>query len=176
VWALPAAVAAVAGLAWAGGKGGAVVGSIPLFALCLALRRDKETAGIPLILMSAAYTEPADQELARRVGADALLLKTGGFEGVARVLQKVMDAPPQVAADLADEDIEREHARRAQAQLALQVNRTSSLLHRNALQEAQLSILAGISDALSNNMIADGIPGPFSAGPGPKWPPWSCSA
>jgi steroid 5-alpha reductase family enzyme len=35
--ALPVAVAAVAGLAWAGGQGGTVVGSIPLFSLCLAL-------------------------------------------------------------------------------------------------------------------------------------------
>ena len=35
--ALPVTLAAVAGLAWAGGQGGEVVGAVPLLAVCAAL-------------------------------------------------------------------------------------------------------------------------------------------
>ena len=46
------------------------------FALCQEVRRDPRLAAVPIVLVSAAYVEGQDRELAGRVGANALVLRT----------------------------------------------------------------------------------------------------
>jgi PAS domain S-box-containing protein len=127
------------------------------FTLCLTVRRDPELVGIPVILTSSAYTEKADHELARRVGASALMPKAGGLEGVIRALTAALDAPPQTAPNEPVEVIEHELDRRAHSQLERQVLENTSLLRRSMLQQAQLAVLAGIADALAKNGLVCGV-------------------
>jgi CheY-like chemotaxis protein len=44
------------------------------FDLCLEIRRDPSLATVPVVLLSAQYGSQADEDLARRVGADTLIL------------------------------------------------------------------------------------------------------
>lgn len=53
-----------------------VMDDVDGFELCHALRRRPELAGVPIILLSSAFDEDADVELARRVGADALVARS----------------------------------------------------------------------------------------------------
>jgi CheY-like chemotaxis protein len=129
------------------------------FTLCLTVRRDPGLIGIRVILTSSAYTEKADHELARRVGASALLPKAGGLEGVTRALTAALDAPPTTAPTEPVELIEHEHDRRARSQLDRQVLENTSLLRRSMLQQAQLAVLAGIADALAKNVLVEGVLG-----------------
>src|ERR1044072_3913579 len=57
------------------------------FAFCLELRRDPRFAAVPVVLTSSAYVEAADQELARAVGADALVLRSPDFAAAIEALR-----------------------------------------------------------------------------------------
>jgi PAS domain-containing protein len=52
------------------------------YRFCLALRRDPQLASIPVVLTSGIRVSPADQDLARKVGAQALVPRTPGFREV----------------------------------------------------------------------------------------------
>src|SRR5205814_7724722 len=110
---------------------------------------------IPVILSSSAYVEEADQRLAARVGASALLEKTDGLEAVIRAVAAALStAPPPVPAEPL-ERIDEEHVQRALWQLERQVQRNARLLRRTALQEAQLAVLAGVAEALTKHRVLD---------------------
>ena len=53
------------------------------FQLCLEIRRDPKLADVPVVLLSGQYGSTADQDLARRVGANALVLRTPDFGNAA---------------------------------------------------------------------------------------------
>jgi PAS domain S-box-containing protein len=129
------------------------------YALCLALRRDASTADIPVILNSSAYVEDADQRLAARVGASALLAKSDGLENVMRAVSAALSgAPPPVPSEPL-ELLDEEHARRALWQLERQVQQNARLLQRTALQQAQLAVLAGVAEALAKHQVLNGVLG-----------------
>ena len=50
------------------------------FQLCLAVRRDPVLAAVPIVLVSSAYTDEGDRELALQVGASVLVPHTPGLE------------------------------------------------------------------------------------------------
>ncbi len=55
------------------------------FQLCQAIRQNPRLASLPVLLISAAYTEEADQRLAKQVGANALI-------GIGTDMQELTDA------------------------------------------------------------------------------------
>ena len=67
------------------------------FVLCRAVRQDPRLAGVPVVLLSAAYVDEADQELARDMGADALLLRTPDLREAIEGPGGGASAPPDAA-------------------------------------------------------------------------------
>jgi PAS domain S-box-containing protein len=125
------------------------------YALCLAMRRDEQIADVPVILLSASYVEDADRRLAERVGASALLSKSDGIDAVVHALSAALgEAPPRLS-DEPVELIQHEHVQRALWQLERQVQENARLQQRCALQEAQLTVLAGVAEALATHRALD---------------------
>jgi PAS domain S-box-containing protein len=113
------------------------------------MRRDPKLADVPIVLSSAWYQSEADSELARRVGANALVLRTPELKGVADALfQAIKDgAPTETQAPTAE--VQLEHAKAAIRQLERQITMSADLARRCTLQAAQISLLGGIADALA---------------------------
>src|SRR5690606_19451092 len=89
------------------------------FGLAMALRQDPALATIPLVLVTSSYIEPSDRELARRAGANELVVRTPELTELIDLLRKTMSSPHQPpAADLAAlPELERERNRRVFRQL-----------------------------------------------------------
>jgi PAS domain S-box-containing protein len=119
------------------------------FQLCFEMRRDPILARIPVVLSSAWYQSEADTELARRVGANALVLRTPELKGVTEALfQALADgAPTETEAPTAE--VQLQHAKAAIRQLERQIAMSADLARRCTLQAAQISLLGGIADALA---------------------------
>ena len=62
------------------------------FDLCLEIRRDPDLANVPVVLLSAQYGSKADEDLARRVGASALVLRTPDFGNVAPAILEALQS------------------------------------------------------------------------------------
>jgi PAS domain S-box-containing protein len=121
------------------------------FELCLELRRDKSLAAVPVVLLSAQYRTEVDQNLARRVGANALVSRTPDLaEALAAVLEAVKRGAPGMTAEPSVE-VKLEHAQVVTRQLERQLAVSSGLAQRCTVQAAQLSLLGGVADAISKN-------------------------
>lgn len=129
------------------------------FALCYALRTDAQLAHVPVLLSSAAYVEPADRELATRVGASAMIAKVDGLEAVMSAVAAAIITPPPPGPAEATGLIEAEHGRRGLWQLERQVLQNARLLQRNAQLEAQLAVLAGVSESLAKRQLDTSVLG-----------------
>jgi len=108
------------------------------FELCLQVRRSTDLARVPVVLVSSHYVEAADQALARRVGANALVLRTPGCEAVIEALLGGLDA----GGPLPDEPVEilkTEHTQRLLVQLERQLRANVHLAQSSAVQAAQLA-------------------------------------
>ncbi|HZP66098.1 MAG TPA: response regulator [Rudaea sp.] len=124
------------------------------FALCHALRTDRELGSIPVVLLSSAYCEPADHALAARVGASALIAKIEGQDGLLSRIETLLSIPPP--APLAGEPLEREHLDRALWQLERQVQINARLGQRSVLAERLLESLARTANAVTREENAIG--------------------
>jgi CheY-like chemotaxis protein/signal transduction histidine kinase len=123
------------------------------YELCQELRNVPGLEQVPVLLVSAYYGGPQDEQLARTVGARALVTRTPELEEVLEALRRVMTsaggpgsvrrAPPEHV-DLPKE----QHAARVMAQLRRQAHANAGFAEKAELQSAQLSILAGIAAAL----------------------------
>jgi PAS domain S-box-containing protein len=116
------------------------------FRLALAVRQDPELQHLPLVLISAAFTEPADHRLAGLVGANVLLnYSSEGREIIDALVANMDKAPPRV-----DHPVEfpEDYVHRLIRQLERQVTLNSSLHRRLTLCEAELAILAGLAGTL----------------------------
>jgi PAS domain S-box-containing protein len=119
------------------------------FQLCFEMRRDPKLADVPVVLSSAWYPSEGDTELARRVGANALVLRTPELRGVGdALLQALREGAPTETQALTTE-VQLEHARAAIRQLERQITMSADLARRCTLQAAQISLLGGIADALA---------------------------
>jgi CheY-like chemotaxis protein len=122
------------------------------FELTMALRQDPQLAAIPIVLVSAHYADAADDELAHRVGASALLPRKADFEKIISTIVEILDhragTTAAVPAQLS-EHLYRDHINRARLQLERQVALNVGQAQRAALQSAQLSILSGVANALT---------------------------
>jgi PAS domain S-box-containing protein len=125
------------------------------FQLCLELRRDPDLSRMPVVLVSAQYNSSADSELARRVGANALVRRTPDFD---ECLPAIVEALRQGSVEPTEEPTEAlqlKHARAVIQQLERQATAMAGLAQRSALQAAQLSLLSGVTDALTQNTDVD---------------------
>jgi len=119
------------------------------FELCLAIRSDPATRAIPLVLISAHYGSDADQALARRVGANALLQGTPEFAEVPPALaQALAQGAPVIDLDPTVE-IELDHAGAIARQLERQLMAMGGLSKRCTLLSAEVSLLSGVASALA---------------------------
>ena len=128
------------------------------FELCMALRQDPLLAGVPIVLVSPHHADAADDELAHRVGASALLPRKADFEGIVATITAVLDRGtrgPTTSAGEPAEDLHRDHVSRARLQLERQLALNAGQARRAALQSAQLSILSGVANALTGSVDVD---------------------
>jgi PAS domain S-box-containing protein len=105
--------------------------------------------------MSAQYGSDADRELARRVGASALVVRTPSFGEAIAAIAEAGRSGAAVVADKPDDQFQLRHARLVIQQLERQVAATSGLAQRCALQATQLSLLSGVAQALTRHTDMD---------------------
>ena len=128
------------------------------FEVCMAVRQDPLLAHIPIVLVSAHYADAADDELARRVGASALLPRKADFQEIMAAIAEILDrgvTRPSPTAPERAEDLHRDHVSRARLQLERQLALNAGQAQRAALQSAQLSILSGVANALTGCVDVD---------------------
>jgi PAS domain S-box-containing protein len=127
------------------------------FGLAMAIRQDPALRGVPVLLVTSSYVEPADRALARRAGASDLVARTPELtELVARLratLGDAHDAPQLEPAAL--EDLEKDHGRRVFRQLERQVMLNAGLARRCSVLSSELAVLAGISAAVLDRRTVD---------------------
>jgi PAS domain S-box-containing protein len=121
------------------------------FQLCLQIRRDPDLADLPVVLLSGQYGSRADQDLARQVGASALVLRTPDFAIAEAAIVDALDKRAPVPAAQPNDQLELKHARLVIHQLERQVSRMAGLTQRCGVQAAQLSLLTGVADALTRS-------------------------
>ncbi|MBI3184216.1 MAG: response regulator [Myxococcales bacterium] len=121
------------------------------FELCLKVRRDPMLGRIPIVLLSFHYLEDADQELARKVGASGLLLRsTDPDELCSVILASIKAGPPPVPTESITV-LKGDHAVRVARQLERQSRLNAGLAQRCAQQAAELSLLCGVAGALAKS-------------------------
>jgi len=129
------------------------------FRLCTALKQDPRLAGIPVVLTSAAFTEPADVDLARQVGASALVNRSADQQEMIRaVLASLDDSPvsqPVVPAALPTEI----YTGRIAHQLERQSQVVNQLTNRLALLQAEIGILSATAEAIKANEPREAVLG-----------------
>jgi len=119
------------------------------FRLCAEIRGDPRLASIPVVLVSSQYAEEADRELARKVGAQGLCLRTPDLAEAIRLLEASLAGElPRPSGERADE-LREPYLKRVLSQLERQSAMNVAFAQRAALHAALLSIAAGISEAVA---------------------------
>ena len=65
------------------------------FQLCHALRKDERFSNLPIVLLSSAFTESEDLQLAKAVGANALVTRTSDVQCLVRQAVEGLRTTPQ---------------------------------------------------------------------------------
>ncbi len=127
------------------------------FGLAMAVRQDPALRAVPVLLVTSSYVDPADRELARRAGANDLVQRTPELAELLDSLRSTMGSKQeavQLDAGVLDE-LEKEHNRRVFRQLERQVMLNTGLAKRCSVLASELSVLAGISEAVLNQRNVD---------------------
>ncbi len=130
------------------------------FGLCMAIRNDPGLAHTPIVLISNSYLDAEDKTLARRAGADEMLVRTPELRDVIAILSadlttaaRTLRTPVPVSID---PELERERIRRMMNQLERQASLHAGLNQRCSLLSAELSVLSGISEAVATEDDLEG--------------------
>ncbi len=118
------------------------------FRLSLNVRLHPELRKVPVILLTAAYTEDADQQLAQTVGANALLTSPLDSKEMAEVLLANLRKAPELPGRPVE--LVEQYTHRLIRQLERHVSLNAGLSQRLALREAELAILAGLTQTLKS--------------------------
>jgi len=127
------------------------------FGLCRAVRQQPQLARVPVVLASASYVEQADRDLARGMGANAFVVRLPGFQELVDALLGSLQTEPPRAARGTDEVLTEQHVQRVVRQLERQTSANAALVQSSQLQAAQLAILAGVSDILTNSQDVEQV-------------------
>ena len=127
------------------------------FELCLAVRRDPALEDLPVVLVSAHYRDQADHDLAVRVGANVLLVKSPDHAELAATIAAIVRAPPSFQKPRHNNgDLIRDaHHHVVASRLERAIATNLSLSQRCAILGAQLSLISGIADALTQAVKID---------------------
>jgi len=121
------------------------------FGLCLAIRQDRELAQLPVVLCSNTYLDTEDDTLARRMGANAFVLRTPDMASITdAVLTALQSGSPPPTAD-APSELRDRHLYRVISQLEHKAEINAGLAQRCASQSAALSVLSSISETLARS-------------------------
>ena len=122
------------------------------FRLCLAVRKDPALRELPVILMTSSYIDDADRRLATQAGATSFVLRTPGLREVVDAVRVALSSSARAPLPTVDHaEVEREHTQRVIQQLERQVQMNAGISQRCSLLSAELSILSGISSALTRH-------------------------
>ncbi|MBY0544165.1 MAG: response regulator [Gammaproteobacteria bacterium] len=126
------------------------------FELCLAIRRNPETAHLPVILLTSHYIEKADEELGDKIQASAYLIRNPNTAELMSTLERLINNKQEIQHSMSDITLfKEEHTHRLIRQLEHQIITNTGLAQQCALVGAQLSILNSITEALSTNSGID---------------------
>jgi PAS domain S-box-containing protein len=119
------------------------------FSLCREARRDPALAGIPIVLVSSAYVDDADRNLARQMGANALVERTPDLADATAAISEALRGGPVAPVAPVDEAVFALHRERLQVQLDRQHSQNETLLRQAAIQATALSLMRGLSEVLA---------------------------
>ncbi|PYQ50625.1 MAG: hypothetical protein DMF78_15225 [Acidobacteria bacterium] len=119
------------------------------FTLCREARRDPALSRIPIILASSAYVEEADRQLARQMGANALVVRTPDLHDAMAAIEASLRGTMGASPPSTSGDVTALHRERLQVQLERQTARNEDLLRQAAIQATALSIIRGLSEVLA---------------------------
>jgi PAS domain S-box-containing protein len=119
------------------------------FAFCREARQEPVLAAIPIVLVSAVYVDEADGELARKIGANALVLRTPDLREATAAIEENLDRAGPQPAPASDARVAVLHRERLQVQLERQTARNEALVRQAAIQATALSIIRGLSEVLA---------------------------
>ncbi|HEY8148204.1 MAG TPA: PAS domain S-box protein [Vicinamibacteria bacterium] len=119
------------------------------FSFCREARLDPALASIPIVLVSSAYVDEADRELARRMCASELVLRTPDLGDALAALEKSLRAAVSSPLSATGDDVTALHRARVQVQLERQAARNETLLRQTAIQATALSLMTGLSEVLT---------------------------
>ncbi len=125
------------------------------FRLCLLIRQDPTLSRLPVVLATSSFVDSEDQRLSESVGANALVLRTPGFEAVVEALLAALreEAPP--CATRVGDLLEQEYSQRIVHRLERRASLNVELSRRCSLQAAELAVLTGISESLTKQIAPD---------------------
>lgn len=122
------------------------------FRLCLEVRKDARLQELPVVLMTSSYIDEEDRQLARQAGATSFVLRTPNLGEIIDAIRGAFaSSAPAPRPTVNHADVEREHTQRVIQQLERQVQMNAGISQRCSLLSAELSILSGISNALTRH-------------------------
>jgi PAS domain S-box-containing protein len=117
------------------------------FRLCQALRSLPGLEQLPVVLLSSCFIEPADRELARAMGAHALVRRT---PDLAEAVEAVVAAASDETAAQPIETLPSLYADRLTATLERELERYGRITQRASVHAAALSLTAGLFRAIES--------------------------
>ncbi|HKE14596.1 MAG TPA: response regulator [Kofleriaceae bacterium] len=123
------------------------------YGLCLAVREEPRLANVRLLLVTPGHVEETDRDLGRRAGADDHVVRRPDLSEIVEALRAILGRPahPSHAAAVRIGELDHDRADRVIRQLERQVALHAGEAQRSATLAAKLSILSGISEALSRS-------------------------
>jgi PAS domain S-box-containing protein len=118
------------------------------FRLCRAIRSDPGLEGVPVVLVSAVFTEPEDEALARGAGASALVVPGAGGGAVAREVAAALAGKP-LPPSLGEQELEAILLRRSAAALRRESVRRGEVERRLGFHAAALTLLGAMAESLA---------------------------
>jgi diguanylate cyclase (GGDEF)-like protein len=122
------------------------------FHFCMKLRSEPELADTPVVLLSNYYEQEADKELARKVGAYALVGTAPDFREAIQALRQSLETEPLPAVDN-EQSLAAAHQARLTHQLDRHAKLSAQLARRCAAQSAQISVLASIGESFLEGKV-----------------------
>ena len=128
------------------------------FAFCSEVRRDPRLAEIPIVLVSASYSDEADRELAMKMGASTLVSRSPDLREATAALRATLSGdrldprfgPRHPLVDPAGngEAVAMLHRQRLQAQVERQAAQNRALLRQANVQATALTVMRSLSAVL----------------------------
>jgi two-component system cell cycle sensor histidine kinase/response regulator CckA len=129
------------------------------FQLCRSVKTDPRLAHIPVLVYTATYTQPEDETLARRAGADAFLVKPTEPVDILRTVRILLDRTTDVPSTNTSElDYLRKHDERLVLKLTSKLEELHNAHEQLLEREARYHALAEYAPVGILSLNADGLP------------------